>query len=111
MKFQAPRRLIEANLQAELYSRLKELNIPSYLEYPFRDFVCNRNRRADLAIYKNDKIVCLIEVKSRRYPCRPNWNGKQLKAYRSTGVFVIVCDNFNIQDSVSKIKKLYEEFI
>ena len=111
MQFLPPKKLREANIQAELYHRLKELGIPSYLEYSFKDFANNRRRRADLVVYKNNKIVCLVEAKSRIRSFQPNWNTKQLKAYRATGVFVIVCDNFNLEESVNKIKELYDKFI
>lgn len=111
MKFFEPKRLKEANLQAELYHRLKEIDIPCYLEYPFIDFTNNRRRRADAAIYKNGKIVCLVEMKSRRTPRAPNWKGKQLQAYRTTGVYVISCDNFNFEESLQKIVELYENFV
>ena len=111
MQFIPPKRLREANLQAELYCRLKELNIPCYLEYSFHLIGSSKRPRADAAIYKNGKVVCLVEVKSRMNPFRTNWQSKQLQKYRATGLYTIVCDNFNFEESIAKITELYDNFV
>jgi hypothetical protein len=110
MQYIEPKRLREANIQAELYGRLKELGINCYLEYPYFAVGCKRRFRADAAIYKNNSIVCFVEVKSRRRPSQPNWFSKQLQHYRSTGLYVVVCDNFNFEESITKIQELYHRF-
>ena len=115
MQFIQPKRVAEANIQAELYRRLKELSITCYLEYKIKLINCTTSRRkslrVDLLVLKNNKIVCLIEIKSHRVKREFLSQTKQIQTYLSLGIPFILCDNFNFEESIIEIKKLYDSFV
>lgn len=103
MDFVMPRRIPEANIQAEIYRRLKELGVQSILEYRFKSL----HLRADLIIIKENKIICACEVKSR-VSKRPMTYGKQFQKYLKLGVPIFYCLNLNeIDKTIQRIFVLY----
>ncbi len=106
MQFIKPKRIPEANIQAEIYKQLKEVNIESMLEYRFKEF----RLRADLIVIKNSKIICACEVKSWSKPRSINPNGKQFRKYLKLGIPIFYCGRIDkIDNLIEKIKKLYEK--
>ncbi len=79
MEFIRPTRIPEANIQAEIYGKLKQLNIESMLEYRIKDF----KLRADIVVIKNNKIICACEVKSHIDKGWFKSEGNQFKKYLS----------------------------
>ena len=105
MQFIRPRRIPEANIQAEIYKRLKELGIESMLEYRFKEF----RLRADLIVIKNNEVLCACEVKSRVCK-RPMTYGKQFQKYLKLGIPIFYCLNLQeIDKIVEKIVVLYNK--
>jgi hypothetical protein len=62
--------------------------------------------RADVVVFKNDSIVCLIEVKNNK---RPSSNAtKQKGKYTSSGIPFIYCWNEkHIDQAVKKVSEIY----
>jgi hypothetical protein len=106
MEFERPKRIPEANIQAEIYKRLKELGIESILEYKFKEF----KLRADLIIIKNDEIICACEIKSWSKPREINSQGKQFQKYLKLGIPVFYCGRFEkIDYLIKEIIELYNK--
>lgn len=87
MEFLEPRKLIEANLQAELYRQLANRGISCYLEYSIKQkyFYKMTKLRADCVVLdkKRIDILAVIEVKSYRNPeTVPSGINKQRKKYK-----------------------------
>lgn len=103
MKFNlTSQRISEANIQAEVYHRLRLAGIICYLEYK------HQNCRFDMVIIKGDVIVLIVEFKSRiRHIGRINTKGKQYQKYTAFDVPVIYCTNKSeIDDTVRVIKRI-----
>lgn len=97
------RKLPEANIQAELYCRLKQENIDCFLEYKV-------NRcRVDCAIFKDYELFMVVEVKSYKELQLPNLDTKQLEKYRNNlGVPVIVFGRMeHLEHVINIIKNKY----
>ena len=104
MKFTRKRnRISEANIQAELYNRLRLLGIKCYLEYAHENF------RFDMVILNKDDIIGIVEIKSRtRNIGIVNKNTRQYRKYHSYGLPVIYCTNMSeINKSIERIKALF----
>jgi len=65
MKFYKPKKLREANIQAELYRQLTNIGIKCYLEYPIYKEGCGK-LRIDCVVLDNkeNEILAAIEVRS-----------------------------------------------
>lgn len=104
MQFIRPKRLPEANLQAELYKRLKDIGIGSCLEYHFKDF----RLRADLIVIKQNEIICACEVKSYRTDREPHLDTKQYQKYLKLNIPIFYLVNLkNLDTIIYKITNLY----
>ena len=102
MKFIKPSRIAEANIQAEIYHRLKLAHIDCYLEYKVKKI-----GRLDIIILLNDEIVCIIEVKSYKIQKDFNYDSKQIARYRQLNIPILGCGNLkDIDTLIVKIKKL-----
>lgn len=93
------KRIPEANIQAELYRKLKEAWLFVILEHKIR--WC----RLDVAIFRqlywSYILVLAIEVKSYKTHKRFNYNTKQIDRYRDTiGIEVLWCGRMEDVDSV-----------
>jgi hypothetical protein len=105
----------EADLQAEVYYRLKIEEINCYLEVKIpTDLYRSGNMRADIAITskKNDgRVLALIEVKRPGKRIGEEW--RQTQAYRKivaqTGVKFWHLNSFDgVTELVHKIRQIYE---
>ena len=105
MKFIRPRRLPEANIQAELYRQLRNRDIKCCLEYRIYVKSMDSFIRADVIIIKDSIIICIIECKSRREGSKPNKNGRQYRSYASLGVPFMYCMTFK------QVPKMVDEVI
>ena len=94
LKFIKPKRLPEANIQAEVYRQLRNKGIKCCLEYRFYIESMNSYIRADVIIIQNDNIVAIIECKSRKKEGNPNKDGRQYQKYRALGIPFIYCMTF-----------------
>ena len=86
-------RVSEANVQAELYRRLKMQNIECELEYKIRR-PGERGARLDCVIIQGNMIPLIIEVKNHIDPekTRREWHQKkQYTRYSRYGVPVLIC--------------------
>ena len=103
--FVRPKRLPEANIQAELYNVLKFNKIESILGYRFKEF----RLRADLIVIKNNKIICACEIKSNRdFNKEPNLDTRQFRKYQALGIPIFYCNHMDkIEKVVNLIKDLY----
>ncbi len=84
MKFKLPKRISEANIQAEFYRQCKTNNINVYLEYKHEE--C----RFDAVIYEYDKIVLIVEIKSYKRKRKPNYGTKQMQKYEKYNIPVLL---------------------
>lgn len=106
------RKAAEANIQAELYHRLKLIGIKSYLEYQHKE-PGNRGCRFDLVILKQfedyPEIIAIVEVKNRAHPERGiNTNSRQYKKYSAIGLPLIYCLSMDqIEQTIEEIKSVY----
>ena len=92
MKFIKPKRMPEANIQAELYRRLRSYNIPCCLEYRIKLPNGTGYCRADIVVIDGDSnIACIIEVKSRIKKKKPYEAGRQYQNYESLGIPFMYC--------------------
>ena len=86
MKFTPKKRISEANIQAEVYYRLKRLGINCYLEYK------HEHCRFDMVIVNDDDIIAIIEFKSRIKKIGIiNTQSRQYNRYLSYGLPIIYC--------------------
>lgn len=84
--FNQPRRISEANIQAELYRQLKMRQIDSYLEYRVRGV-----GRLDIVVIDRGYIACIVECKSYSKSSKEaNYATKQIAKYKALGVPVII---------------------
>lgn len=102
MKFIRPKRLPEANIQAEFYHRCRLLGLRLCLEYKYE------HCRFDAVMLDNkDNIYAIIEFKSRIKPIIGDYNTKQIKKYQQYGIPIIVClDYFSIDKAIGKCIEL-----
>lgn len=108
MKFIKPRKLAEANIQAELYHRCREMGISCYLEYRVK--MGMRTCRFDVVIMdKFGEIKMIIEVKSYVRDREPNRETKQIKRYSLFGVPVVLITKIeDIENLVGYLKTIPE---
>ena len=104
MKFNlTSKRISEANIQAEVYHRLRLAGITCYLEYKYQ------NCRFDMVIVKGDEIILIVEFKSRiKQIGKINTKGKQYQKYTAFGVPVLYCTHQSeIEDTMRVIRKYH----
>ena len=80
LRWEAPKRLPEANILAEFYCQCKAAGLNCFLEHTYR------GSRFDAVIIKDDFIVAIVEVKSYSNTRPPNTETKQFEKYRRFGV-------------------------
>ena len=103
IKFIKPNRIPEANVQAEIYRKLRNRDIRCCLEYRMEVPEYGNYLRADIAVLVGDYIACLIECKSR-VNGKVNKNGRQYKKYLSLGLPTIYCMSiYDVNETVSRI--------
>ena len=109
MRYNNNIRKSEANIQAEIYHRLKLLNIESCLEYQFKLVYNNKEISvyADIVVIKNNNIICICEVKNYNKDI-PNTNGRQYKKYEMLNIPFVYCMNeTHIDNVISIISKIH----
>jgi len=107
MKFIRPKKIPEANIQAEIYKNLRDLKIKCCLEYRFKTPL-GYHMRADVAVIKDGFVICFIECKSRKDNRNIYKDGRQYKGYMSTGVETIYCMAWDeIKETIRKIKNIH----
>lgn len=109
-EFKEPRKIPEANIQAECYRQLTNKGIKCYLEYAIQGNrkAGVRGARFDMIILKENTIVAIVEFKSRFIENADiNRPSKQLKRYESYGLPVILCCHMTkIPETIRKIEEL-----
>lgn len=109
MKFIKPRRLPEANIQAEVYRQLRNQGIKCCLEYRIYIESMNCHIRADVVIIQDGDIIAIIECKSRKEDGEPNKSGRQYKKYKELGIPFIYCMTFKqVPKIINKIISLLD---
>lgn len=107
MKYTRPKRLPEANIQAQLYMRLYQEKIPCTLEYKVP------GSRFDVVVHDHERIKCIIEIKSmtlksREKRLRGERIYRQIVRYESHGVPVVQClGEIDIENSIQAAKEHY----
>ena len=105
MDFIKPKRIPEANIQAEIYRFCRNNNIKVCLEYKVE------NCRLDIVIVKHERIILIIETKSRKkeYPKNKRYKTKQINKYKKFEVPILVCASwYEIEQTCKEIKRMYE---
>jgi hypothetical protein len=90
-------RINSANVQAELYRRLRARDINCRLEYTYQ------NCRFDLVVIVDGYIVALTECKNTKTKLFPNKNGRQYKKYSLFGLPLLYCLNMDEIDDTVKL--------
>lgn len=103
--FVNPKRLPEANVQAELYSRLRNAGVNIMLEYRCAISSMNSNIRMDIAVIQGKRIICAIECKSRAKNKHVNIQSRQHHKYLSIGIPFIYCL------SMGEVESCYKQVI
>ena len=107
LKAHKPKRLPEANVQAEIYCQLKALNIEVILEYKQYVKAMNCFMRIDVAVIQGDRLITAIECKSRNRT-RINENTRQHKKYMSLGIPFMYCLSIkDVETCCNLVKKFY----
>lgn len=103
-----PEKISEAEIQAELWHRLKAMNIDARLQVNQR--IGGRNPRLDIVIFKDYIAICIIECKSwsksyiRNRKYQQAKNTKQILKYKQYfNLPVLICGCTNAIAPVSKI--------
>ncbi len=104
MKYIKPKKLAEANVQAELYRQLKNNDIDCVLEYAVHVPLLNCGMRIDVIIISKGEIIAAIECKSRGADRTINRRGRQYRKYQTLGVPFFYCMNI---DEIPKIVNYY----
>jgi len=94
MQFKQPRRVPSAEVQAELYHRLREVGIEVHLEYRAPGVPgYKRGRKCvfDLVIVVDGRILGIIECKRRGRRNAPTGRSGQERAYLSFGISLLWC--------------------
>lgn len=96
----------EGKVQCELYHQLQLAGLEVWPE--IKIITGERyNLRADLAVYHNNELLVLVEVKNKDAGGIVNEEGRQYQKYANLGVPFIYClGYFQIQDTVEYIKNL-----
>lgn len=94
----------EADIQAWLLAKLYKIGIESHLEYKIDSL------RVDVAIVKNGKIICVVEVKDTNRPAHEEMiKTKQYKQYSSLGIPFFYCFGYSeINETVKQVTELYK---
>lgn len=108
--FTPPKRLPEANIQAELYRLLRNSNIKCCLEYRMLCKETDSFLRADIVTIKNNRITSIIECKSRDNNFNVNTSGKQYYQYSTFGIPIFYCMNFkHVTRTVNLVELLHTQ--
>ena len=100
-----PKRIPEAQIQAEIYRQFCFHDISCQLEYRLPTI----RGRVDIAVYRDKELKCLIEVKRcRKDHSRPDPSKlKQYQKYLKVGVPVFYCYGFQeISNIIYQVKGL-----
>jgi len=109
MKFIKPKKLPEANIQAELFHLLRNEGIRCCLEYSMHCEQTGNNLRADMVTVIGDDIGCIVECKSRTGNFTIDTEGRQFIQYKSFNVPLFYCMNFaHVKKTLESIIKLHE---
>ena len=101
MKLKPIYRIPEANIQAELYHKLKLEGIESILEYK------SDGCKLDLIVVKGRDIKCIIEVKSYTKNRLPNYHTKQIEKYKKFNLPIKICGSMSDIPNTLKFIKEY----
>lgn len=99
--------LAEANIQAEVYLRLKALGIPIILEYSVSSY------RFDAVIYdKSSKdIIVIVETKKKETSFSDWVKTKQGIKYSNIGIPIVLISCWkNLDNGIMKIFRLYNKY-
>ena len=109
MKFTKPKKLPEANIQAELYHYLRNEGIRCCLEYHMHCESTGNNLRADIVTVIDDEIGCIVECKSRTFNFGIETTGKQYQQYKSFDIPLFYCMKFtHVKKTLESIIKLHK---
>lgn len=104
MKFIRPKRLPEANIQAEFYHRCRGIGLRLCLEYKYEH--C---RFDAVMIGDDDMVYAIVEFKSRIYPIDGVYDTKQIRKYSQYNIPIVLCFSYKeIDNAINECKKLYE---
>lgn len=103
MDFIRPKRMPEANIQAEIYRYCRNNNISICLEYK------KDNCRFDAVIIKNEKIIAIVETKSRKNIDHDRVKRTlQYRKYKKYNVPIILCLHWSeIEKTCQTIANMY----
>lgn len=104
MEIEYPGRHSEAEIEASLWFRLRQLKMDARLQ------VVANHSKLDCVVYKNNKAICIVECKSwsRQYHLKERYqrlkNTKQLTKYRVLfDMPVYICGYFTAIEPLSEI--------
>lgn len=103
MKFEVPKRLPEANIQAEFYHRCRLEGLRLCLEYKYE-----HSRFDCVMIGDDDSIYAIVEFKSKVKPIVKSYNTKQIQKYSQYNIPIVLCFSYkDIDYTISRCKELY----
>ena len=110
MEFKVKYRVSDANIQAEVYHRLRNICIPCYLEYKYE------NSRFDMVILDKTmkNIIAIVEFKFYRYVSslkRDYRITKQYKKYSKYNLPLLYCRHkTEINRVINDIVRIYKNY-
>lgn len=112
LEFIPPKRLPEANIQAELYRKLRDTNIKCCLEYRMFCKETNSFIRVDAITLLDGRITSFIECKSRNDNFQVAIEGSQYQKYKTFGIPIFYCMNFkHVTRTVELVELLHTQGI
>ncbi len=99
-------KLTEAELQAELYHRVKEAGLDPRLEVK----ACHTNGalcRFDVVVFwpLNHKAICIIECKKSRSVKKGCGGHRQVERYKTFGLPVLLCCRNDIEATLTRVEQ------
>jgi hypothetical protein len=101
-----PKSYSEFEVQATLYAILKfnhKIDVRGEVSYKMPTYgeLKASSSRFDLVIFKNDKAICIIEVKNGKKE-KQNTTTRQFKKYSQFGIKLVYCMNMNFVKQVAQ---------
>ena len=110
-----PKKYSEFEVQATLYAILKfnyKIDVRGEVPYKMQSFkeLKISSSRFDLVIFKNDKAMCIIEVKNGQR-AKANTNTRQHKKYSQFGLKLVYCMNMTfVKNVVEEVLEFHNNF-
>lgn len=108
MRFAPKTKYSHDMIKAEIYRRCYEKDINCYLEYHHSEEFSDNKSIFDCVIYRDSVVLLVVEIKNhkQRHIRKKRKRTKQIMKYKSSGVPVEVCKNWN---DINRVMNVIED--